>query len=210
MMSAMKGQTSFATTGFHRAAVFLTAALTGTATVAALNAAFGGSWMAALAWASCVLVGAVALASRRKLPPLIGLSLLIAAMVNAAGYTLNLWHERTPFDEAVHAFTSFAAMAAATWVLLAGGVASWRTVIPLAIGMGIVAGLAWEAFEWLIGIVGDWRDTAIDVLMDAAGAFAGGIFVRRIGERTAGTSSLEVPRHAELTLGAAKEERSCP
>ena len=38
--------------------------------------------------------------------------LMLALTVNAAGYLLGLWHEKTMFDEAVHAYTSFAVMTA--------------------------------------------------------------------------------------------------
>ena len=100
--------------------------------------------------------------------------LVIAALVNAAGYLLDLWREETAFDEAVHFFTSFV-------VTLAGGLALLRVrrlahsrlqLLFAVVGLGLALGLAWEAFEWLIGIVGSPRDTRVDLLMDAGGAAA--------------------------------------
>lgn len=101
-----------------------------------------------------------------------------AALVNAAGYVLGLWHEETAFDEAVHLYTSFAVVAAigrfapGRWAFW-GSPPRWWTLIVL----GAALGLAWEAFEWVIGIVGSRRDTLIDLLMDVAGAAAAAVLL---------------------------------
>lgn len=95
----------------------------------------------------------------------------VAVLVNASGYLLSLWHDETVFDEAVHFYTSFAMVAAIGWLALRGAASrrsppSWWVLVPL----GLLLGLAWEAVEWALGIIGTGRDTLMDLAMDAAGA----------------------------------------
>ncbi len=105
--------------------------------------------------------------------------LCLVVAVNVAGYVLNLWRERTMFDELVHAATSFAGMAALMWVAArrARRLNGMRgiAVVATALVAGLILGLAWEGFEWLIGIIGDQRDTLIDLAMDCLGAAAAGL-----------------------------------
>jgi len=107
------------------------------------------------------------------------LLLIVAATVNAAGYILGLWHERTLFDEIVHAFTTFAGMTALIWMATRDGRvlngASALSVIAFALLAGFILGLVWEGFEWLIGIIGNQRDTLVDLAMDSLGAVAAGV-----------------------------------
>jgi hypothetical protein len=95
-----------------------------------------------------------------------------AALVNAAGYLLGLWQEETSFDEAAHFYTSFCGVAALAWGGGRTGLlrqpARWWVLLSI----GLVLGIAWEAVEWLLGIIGGRRDTLIDLAMDAAGAMA--------------------------------------
>ncbi len=51
-------------------------------------------------------------------------------------------------------------------------------LIWIAVGVGFVAVLAWEAFEFVIGLIGDLRDTLIDLMMDMMGAAAAGTLWR--------------------------------
>jgi len=125
------------------------------------------------------VLSGVALYFQHALPSSIMLLLIVAATVNAAGYIVGLWHERTMFDEIVHAFTTFAGMTAVIWMatrdgrLLEG--ASALSVVAAALLAGLVFGLVWEGFEWLIGIIGNQRDTLIDLAMDSLGAVAAGL-----------------------------------
>lgn len=145
--------------------------------VLCVREALGGAWPTALAWFACMAVEVGVLAFRRSLPSFFGLMLTLAALVNAAGYVLNLWHDRTLFDELVHAFTSFAGMAAAGWLFLpANGRPSTAFFFWFALA-GLAAGVAWEGFEWIIGIIGDMRDTLIDLLMDSLGIGAAGVLL---------------------------------
>jgi hypothetical protein len=77
------------------------------------------------------------------------------------------------FDEIVHAFTTFAGMAAIGWALVRrrGTPAHSRSALSWSLlGLALVLGLLWEAFEYWIGIIGTPKDTAIDIAMDMAGA----------------------------------------
>lgn len=122
--------------------------------------------------------GGVTLFFQRTLPSSIFLLLVLAASVNAAGYVIGLWHERTLFDESVHAFTTFAVMTAIAWVSQMSGrfaAASGFQILALTLFAGLVLGLLWEGFEWAIGIIGNRRDTLIDLAMDSLGAFVAGL-----------------------------------
>lgn len=125
------------------------------------------------------VAGGVALHFQRALPSGIMLLLIVAATVNAAGYIIGLWHERTMFDEFVHAFTTFAGMTALIWMATRNGRllhgASALCVVASALLAGLILGLVWEGFEWVIGIIGNQRDTVVDLAMDCLGAVTAGV-----------------------------------
>lgn len=133
-----------------------------------------GQWADMLVWCAIAAVCAGVVFFRKMLPPFHGFLLALAATVNGAGYTLTLWHEQTSFDEAVHAFTTFAGMAAIGWMLLRSGKfsSSRGKLFWTVIGLGIILGLLWEGVEMIIGISGSPRDTLIDMIMDTLGATA--------------------------------------
>lgn len=110
--------------------------------------------------------------------------LIAAALVNAAGYLLTLWHDETMFDEAVHFYTSFAVVAAIGRAALASNRLRrsgprWTALLVI----GILLGLAWEAFEYMIGIIGSRQDTLMDLAMDLAGALLAAGLVSAVAER---------------------------
>jgi len=136
-------------------------------------------WSIATAhWGDAIALGAIAvvlgaiLYERSKLPSLLGLLLAIAAAVNGAGYALQLWHDETLFDEIVHFFTTFVGMLAIGWSVRNRDIlAQSPTKLAISVvAIGLALGVVWEIFEWAIGIIGRPRDTAIDLLMDGAGA----------------------------------------
>jgi len=125
------------------------------------------------------VLGGAALHFQRALPSGIMLLLIVAATVNAAGYIVGLWHERTMFDEIVHAFTTFAGMTALIWLATRDGRllhgASALSIVVSALFGGLILGLVWEGIEWAIGIIGDRRDTLVDLAMDSLGAVTAGL-----------------------------------
>lgn len=159
-------------------------------TAAILLGALGGcvwlgvrsEWMQAAGAAAVAAVCGLMLAVRKWLPSAFGALIAIAAAVNAAGYILTLWHERTPFDEIVHAFTSFAGMTAIGWLVLRRELRRDLRIFLSAVGIGFAVGIVWEGFEWLIGIIGDRGDTLMDLAMDSVGAVAAGALIVWLAE----------------------------
>lgn len=109
----------------------------------------------------------------------VGFLLMLAVAVNAGGYLLGLWHDETLFDEAVHAYTSFAVMAAVGTALVRRRlVRAFTNRIYLAFAaIGLLLGLLWEAVEWTMGIIGGRTDTLLDLSMDTVGALAAAALV---------------------------------
>ena len=137
-------------------------------------------WYDAAAAGSLGLLGAAFLGARDRLPSLFNFLFLVAAAVNAAGYVFSLWKHPVWFDEAVHAGTSFTIMAAIAWLLLGRSQlsASGHTgrFIAAVVAIGIGLGIAWEVFEWVIGIIDGKRDTIVDLVMDTIGAVLAALF----------------------------------
>ncbi|HEV2080160.1 MAG TPA: hypothetical protein VGR19_09755 [Allosphingosinicella sp.] len=113
-----------------------------------------------------------------RLPSVFSLLFLLAGTVNAAGYIYTLWKQPYVFDEGVHAFTTFTVCAAIGWWYLRSRSSLPRPlrIVAVVAAIGLVLGIAWELFEWAIGIVGDWGDTLLDLAMDMVGAVAAGLF----------------------------------
>lgn len=133
-------------------------------------------WAAGVALGGVAAIAASALYFRGRLPPFFGLLLALAALVNAGGYVLTLWHQESAFDEATHFVTSFAGLAAIGWALAGKSRFASRPAMLflslLAIGMAL--GALWEVLEWAIGIIGSFRDTLMDLAMDTVGIAAAG------------------------------------
>lgn len=164
------------------------------AAVAAIYFLFQSRWYDAAALGAVAVVGFIFIAAKDRLPSLFTLLFVIAALINALGYVLTLWHERTPFDEIVHAFTSFTVCAAAGWLLLSrtrlvSGDENVKLVLAVA-AIGLVIGVLWEIFEWIIGIIGGPTDTIMDLVMDMIGAVAAGLFCAWAAGRNRKTRTL--------------------
>lgn len=149
--------------------------------------AFQARWFDALAMAGFVLLGVTFISTGDRLPRVFTFLFVVAALANTAGYVFDLWHGPVWFDEAVHAYTSFAGMAAIGWLLvrrtrLEESAHAWRLVLAV-IAIGLVIGIAWEIFEWAIGIIGPWLDTRRDLVMDALGAVAAGLWCAWVAGR---------------------------
>jgi VanZ family protein len=132
-----------------------------------------GSPSYALVWIATAAVSVAFGFYSNKLPAFLGLVVALAAAVNAAGYTMSLWQQETSFDEAVHAFTTFAGTAVIGWLLVRrrGTACSSRArLVTTVIAIGLLLGIAWEGFETLAGMSGSIRDTIIDLVMDTIGS----------------------------------------
>jgi VanZ family protein len=112
--------------------------------------------------------------------------LVIAALVNVAGYAWNLYDRWVWFDEILHAFTLFT-LTLALALVLAGVVltgvrqhAGLYVLVVLLIGLGI--GALWEVAEWgydhlrVPDVIQGKTDTIIDLIMDGLGALLAGVF----------------------------------
>ena len=171
----------------HSAWVWACRALLAMALLYGCWALFASSWTETLVSAAVALIALAALHGRDRLPIFFGLSIAIAAAVNAAGYVFALWHEVVAFDEAVHAYSGFAGIAAIGWGMLrARALAGWSPpwLVAAMLGIGLLLGIAWEGFEALIGIIGSRRDTLIDLAMDCAGALVAALLLCRVKARS--------------------------
>ena len=99
---------------------------------------------------------------------------LASAGLNAAGYLFNAYHRFVWYDELCHLLTPFSIMAAAALLWLRRSQTarqlSGSTFATAVAGAGLALGLAWEMFEYAIGILGDGVDTAIDLALDVTGS----------------------------------------
>jgi hypothetical protein len=138
-------------------------------------------------------VSAALLLLQDRLPSLISLLVIIAALANAAGWAWDLFKPVPLYDELVHAFTAFAGMAALGYLGWTRGhigavPGSAQFVLGLA-AAGLALGVLWELAEALFLSLA-WTDTLIDLLLDTVGAALGGVLagwtIRRQGlQRTA-------------------------
>lgn len=158
---------------------------------AALLLAWLGRWFDTLAMGALVALGVVFLLNGRRLPGVFSLLFVVAALVNTAGYAFDVWHDPIWFDEVVHAYTSFAGMAAIGWLIVRGSVldgksSAWRLIVSVT-AIGLAIGVLWEIFEWAIGIIGTRLDTRRDLVMDTLGAIAAGLWCAWVAGRLAGS-----------------------
>lgn len=73
---------------------------------------------------------------------------------------------------------------AGLFILWAGALLSRRITLGQCVALGVLIGVVWEIFEFAIGAVHlpmEAFDTALDLLMDAAGVGGAWIFVRFAG-----------------------------
>ena len=161
--------------GWRYAGFFLTAV----ALLAAVYLALQGRWSDAAIMGGFVLAAVLFAAWRDRLPSLFTFLFALVAAINAAGYVFNLFQTPFWFDEFVHVITPFAIVAALGWLIIERGdnpqnhPAGYVVKVVL---LGILIGLLWEGFEWLIGIIGPFQDTLIDLAMDTIGSFLAALF----------------------------------
>jgi hypothetical protein len=139
-----------------------------------------GKWLAALTLGGFLLVSFLFVKLEHKLPTIFDLIFMIAALINAGGWTWDLYNKPGPYDEIAHFFTMFAITLAFGFLLYRELMESfykrrWLFVVTIA-SLGIAIGALWEVGEWLADfvvpkqIVSGLFDTITDIMLDSAGA----------------------------------------
>jgi hypothetical protein len=104
--------------------------------------------------------------------------IVIAVVVNAAGYALNWYQEFWWFDKVLHAYTTFAVtlpLALLLYGAVLAGLRGHRFVLVLTIvNLGVALGALWEIAEFGVAGLGEPDiesrvDTVMDLIMDLAG-----------------------------------------
>jgi hypothetical protein len=139
-----------------------------------------GKWLPALTLGGFLLVSFLFVKLDRKLPNIFDLIFMIAALINAGGWTWDLYNQPGPYDEIAHFFTVFAITLAFGYLLYRELMESFynhRIMFVLTIAsLGIALGTLWEIAEWLADfvvakqIVSGLFDTETDLILDCAGA----------------------------------------
>jgi hypothetical protein len=139
-----------------------------------------GEWLAALTLGAFMLISYLFVAFERKLPTLFDLVFVFAALINAGGWTWNLYNQPGPYDEIAHFYTIFAITLASGYMLYSELMESFydhRFLFVLTIAsLGIALGALWEVAEWLADfatprqIVSGLFDTITDIILDSGGA----------------------------------------
>ena len=115
---------------------------------------------------------------------------MASAGLNGAGYLLNGYDRVVWYDEVCHLFTMFAVTAAIGWLVLQRSAAARDLTrsgfAAAAVAAGLVLGISWEAVEYVIGIIGDLRDTVIDLALDTLGALLAAAWLWHVTVRRAG------------------------
>ena len=137
------------------------------------------------AWTIALFLGLSTgfLLMQNRLPGLIDFLVVLAALLNAGGWAWEWYHSIVWFDEFVHAFTSFAVVAAIAWVAWSRrwitAASGSKAFILQAAAIGFGLGVVWEIFESLFLNLTFW-DTVMDLIMDTLGAAIAGWFLGRI------------------------------
>jgi hypothetical protein len=111
--------------------------------------------------------------------------LVVAVLMNVAGYLWDLYDRFGWFDEAVHAYTTFALtlpLALLLYNVVMTGAQTHTILFVLAVAsLGVAIGVLWEIAEWAYdqmvpenAILGK-LDTIIDLIMDILGGVVAGI-----------------------------------
>ncbi|WP_270934816.1 hypothetical protein [Falsiroseomonas oryzae] len=106
----------------------------------------------------------------RALPRRYDATPVLASLISTPGYGLSWFHGANPYDEAVHLLSGLLAGAVVGALLQADG--RPRSALRLAMSggaFGLALSLAWEAFEWWAGLIGNGTDTLTDILLTTLG-----------------------------------------
>lgn len=151
-----------------------------TAALAALLVVVWTAGHAVLVWSLVIFLAATlgVLRLRPVLPDLFACLLVLAALANAAGGAFAWFETIAWYDEAVHAFTGLAGLAAIGWLAARTRDDRRRVLVAWCAALGLLLGIGWEVVEGLVGDL-EWRDTVSDLVLDTLGAALGGLAARR-------------------------------
>jgi hypothetical protein len=169
-----------------------------------------GKWIPAATLAGFLVISFLFVKLERKLPTLFDLVFMVAALINAGGWTWDLYNKPGPYDEIAHFFTIFAMTLAFGLLLyreLMESFYSHRLMFVLTIAsLGIAIGALWEVVEWLADfvtpkqIVSGLFDTITDIILDSAGAvLAALVNLRGLNELRDQSSAKEQPASKSKT-----------
>ena len=132
-------------------------------------------WQAAIILLLFLIASFVFVWKERQLPTLFDLLFVIAALLNAGGW-IGLFYQPGPYDEIVHAYTTFSITLALSFIVYQPMLPLFRNhrwlYILTIISFGLAIGALWEVFEWLTATINSLDDTIVDLIMDAIGAIA--------------------------------------
>jgi hypothetical protein len=142
--------------------------------------ALRGEWLRVLVLVAFLVVSVIFVQRDRKMPDLFDAIFVIAALINAAGCTWNLYNKPGPYDEIAHFVTMFSIALAAGFLLyneLMEGFYGRRVMFVVTItSLGIAIGALWEVAEWTADfftsfqIVSGLFDTMTDIILDTVGS----------------------------------------
>lgn len=149
-------------------------------TIFVIAAAVQGKWSNALGLVLFLVVSFVFVIRDNKLPTLFDFLFVLAALLNATGWVWDLFGMPGPYDEIVHAYTTFAITLALSFLVYGSMLNIFRnhTLLYLVTitSFGIAIGALWEVTEWSAGkilntqVIESLDDTIIDLVMDTLGA----------------------------------------
>lgn len=174
-------------------------------TIAVIAAAIQGNWWNAVALGCFLIASLVFVIRDDRLPTLFDFLFVLAALLNAAGWVWGLFGMPGPYDEIVHAFTTFAITLAVSFLVYQRMLTIFRqnTILYLLTiaSFGIAIGALWEVAEWSAGkvlpteVIGSLDDTIIDLIMDTLGAIVAALVsLWALQEWTSPPQNLETQR----------------
>jgi VanZ family protein len=152
--------------------------------LAAIYTFIQGGWQGVAVLVGFGIAAIIFLIMTEQIPAFINFVVVLAALVNAAGYVWNLYDRFWLFDEAVHSYTIFAltlplGFIAFYAVLDALREHRWQFIFAIA-SFGIAIGALWEVAEWAFdqivagNVIKGKTDTIVDIIIDSIGALLAG------------------------------------
>ncbi len=161
-----------------------------------------GNWSGALTLAAFLVFTFIFIRCNRWLPSLFNCLLVLAVLLNAAGWTWQLFKVPGPNDELTHAFTIFCltlglGFLAQGFLKITSQCYSKLLLFLVVSSFGIAIGGLWEIVEWTAdkilpaNIVKGLDDTITDLIVDSLGAMvAGGITMVSFNKQVTKTGGL--------------------